>query len=155
MFLFYFSLFFYWIAQQASSLCVWLIPLAHTPSPSAAAHWKGEGTAIDHFFPHTCTHTPYLPRHYRSTCLMFFCGEKVAFPLVSFYIYFLTFYQNLRTTRGDMWRRRRKNLNVIISFLSQTDQVVIFFHLIISEIWFQLCYPKRRFKKLASIKYAA
>lgn len=66
--------FLYWIAQQASSLCVWLIPLAHTPSPSAAVRWKGEGTAIDHFFPHTCTHTPHLQRHYRSTCLMFLWG---------------------------------------------------------------------------------
>lgn len=66
--------FLYWIAQQASSLCVWLIPLAHTPSPSAAVRWKEEGTAIDHFFPHTCTHTPHLQRHYRSTCLMFLWG---------------------------------------------------------------------------------
>lgn len=66
--------FLYWIAQQAGSLCVWLIPLAHTPSPSAAVRWKGEGTAIDHFFPHTCTHTPHLQRHYQSTCLMFSSG---------------------------------------------------------------------------------
>lgn len=67
-------LFFYWIAQQASSLCVWLIPLAHTPSPSAAVRWKGEGTAIDPFLPHTCTHTPHLQRHYRSAWVMFLWG---------------------------------------------------------------------------------
>lgn len=85
-FCFPFTFFLHWIAQQASSLCVWLIPLAHTPSPSAAVHWKGEGTAIDHFFPHTCTHTPYLQRHYRSTGLMFFCGEELSFPFLSFYI---------------------------------------------------------------------
>lgn len=117
-FCFHFPFFMYWIAQQASSLCVWLIPVAHTPSPSAAVRWKGEGTAIDHFFPLTCTYTPHLQRHYRLTCLMFLWRTSWHFlwcHITSVFCHFVTIIDHIVIKKIQ---RKRSALQLFIQIIS-------------------------------------
>lgn len=134
---------------------MWLIPLAHTPSPSAAVRWKGEGTAIDHFFPHTCTHTPHLQRHYRSTCLMFLWGIAGISFCVILHL-FPTICRHYNKSQGRNFKNKKWSISQpiiqTISDCSVSAGLQFFFVAVESqEIYKETCLDRRGFLALQMV----